>query len=442
MNPPLAESSFARAASTGEVSGVRVLRGLAELPSVREAWRALATHPWSDPDYYHQHVAHEAAFVSPHVLVVEREGAVVGLVAGQVRHETLPWRVGSLAIGTSRARVLWVAAGGVMGETGGAAAEAVTMELIGALARGEADAAYLHQIEPDGPLARALAQAPVLARDHGARSSFGWLLELPESYAAYHASRSKSVRRHLKRYAQALERELGDGLEIVCHREPAALERLVQDSEAVARLTYHRGMGVGFADTPELRRFFAHALAAGWMRGHVLYAHGKPIAFWHGLVYRGTLFTRDTGFDPAYTALRPGQYLLNQVIEEACRTHEVARIDYGVMELDYKRNFGSHRYERRSFYLFSRRPKGLYLSTLRSATAVADRTARRVLGSHARGLARRLANLGRRTEPQPSSESGGHEREPSAAAGERPDCAESTVPGTFLSTATVASGSA
>ena len=321
---------------------------------------------------------------------------MVGLVAGQIRREALPWRVGSLTLGRSRARVLWVGAGGAMGEAAGAGARTVVAELGAALGRGEADAAYLHQLETGSPLLMEAQGVRGLTRDRGVRSSAGWVLELPETYAAYLASRTKNVRRNLKRYSQLLERELGADFEIVCHREPAALERLVRDSEAVARQTYHRRMQHGFEDTPAVREFFARALAAGWMRGYVLYARKKPIAFWHGLAYQGTFFTRDTGYDPAHGELRPGNYLLSKVIEEHCRTRETVRFDYGVMELEYKRQFGTRRYERASIYLFSPRLRGLVLSSLRSASSLADRAARRLLGSRARGWTRRLAGFGRK----------------------------------------------
>jgi len=382
--------------SPSAVPSLRVLRDLRELAAVREAWQTLQAHPWSDFDHYVGHVARQTEFERPHVVVLEREGRVVGLLAAQVRRESLAWRVGSLTLGHSRARVLWVGAGGAMGEADGAGAPAVVQELRAALGRGEADAAYLHQLETGSALLEAAREVRGPARDRGVRASAGWVLELPESYEAYLASRTRNVRRNLKRYSQLLERELGSDFEIVCHREPAALETLVRDSEAVARLTYHRRMRHGFEDTPEVREFFARALAAGWMRGYVLYARGKPIAFWHGLAYRGTFFTRDTGYDPAFGELRPGNYLLSKVIEEHCRTRETVRFDYGVMELEYKRQFGTRRYERASIYLFSRRPRGLALSTLRSASALADRSARKLLGSRARGWTRRLAGFGKK----------------------------------------------
>src|SRR5262245_2690478 len=113
----------------GVAPTVRILRDLRELAPVLEAWRALETHPWSDADYYLEHVARQPEFERPHVLVLEREGRPVGLVAGQLRREAVPWRIGNLTLGRSRARVLWVGAGGVMGEV----SEATARAIVGAL---------------------------------------------------------------------------------------------------------------------------------------------------------------------------------------------------------------------------------------------------------------------------------------------------------------------
>ena len=373
----------------------RTLRTLAELSEVEADWRALQAHPWADFDYYRQHLATQAEFLRPHVLVLAREGRTVALVAASLRRERLAWKVGSFTFWRSRARVLWIGTGAVLGEDSPEVVAALRVELLEVLARGEADAAYAHQLESGAPLALALQDVPALARDRRVRPAAGWVLELAATYEEFFASRSKSVRRHVKRYAAALERELGGELAVVCYRAPDELERLVADSERVARLTYHRGMRVGFEDTPELRRFFAFALAAGWMRGYVLYARGAPIAFWHGLAYHGTFVTRDTGYDPSTAALRPGQYLLVKVIEGHIRTRDTQRFDYGVMELDYKKSFGTRRYERTSLYVFAGGARGLWLWSLRTLSGALDALARRLLGSRAREFARKLARFGR-----------------------------------------------
>jgi hypothetical protein len=397
---------------------IRTVRELDGVRELKETWRALQHNPRSDLDHYLSQVASRADFVRPHVMVLERDAVAVGLVVASVVRERIAFKIGSLVPWRSRARVLRVGAGGLLGVDCPATAQAVVAELRAALARGEAEAGYLHQIDSESPVLAALQNLPWPLRDGWARASAGWVLELPSTYEAYLASRGRNVRRNLRRYSALLESEIGDRSRIVCYRQPGDLERLVRDSETIARLTYHRGMGVGFRDTPELRAAFRFALEAGWLRAYLLYDGERPVAFWHGLAYAGTFFTRDTGYDPDLAALRPGHYLLNAIIAEHCRTRETERFDYGVMELEYKRHFGTRRYERVSPYLFARRPRGLWLATLRALTGVADRGARKLLGARARNLARRWATLGRSGPAPDGAENSGTRQERAAPAHE------------------------
>jgi len=69
------------------------------------------------------------------------------------------------------------------------------------------------------------------------------------------------------------------------------LDRMCVDMETISAKTYHRGLGVGFADSAETRGLFAMALDHGWQRAYVLYVRGTPCAFWEGLMYRQSFFS-------------------------------------------------------------------------------------------------------------------------------------------------------
>jgi hypothetical protein len=240
---------------------VHVLRALDELPSVRGAWQALQWHPAGDVDGFAALEASRPGFRRPHVLRVERDGATVGLVAGVVGDEEIPWRVGSLRVLRSRARVLRVAAPAVMGECDAGVAGAVVAALCACLEAGEVDALYLHQLERGSPLLAAAQGAPGRAfRDRFSRAATSWRLDLPASFDEFYRSRSKAVRKAIRRYGNLLEREL-PGVRAACLREPGDLERIVRDSLAVAGRTYHQGLGVAFTDDPRTRAQLGHALA-------------------------------------------------------------------------------------------------------------------------------------------------------------------------------------
>jgi CelD/BcsL family acetyltransferase involved in cellulose biosynthesis len=155
----------------------------------------------------------------------------------------------------------------------------------------------------------------------------------------------------------------------------------------VARTTYHRRAGFGFADTPAARAELAFALAHGWQRAHVLCVDGRPIAFELGVLYRGTYFGRHTGFDPAFAALRPGVHLVVRVIERLCEERAAERLDLGLMDTQLKRTLGGVSEERVSLYLFGPGWRARFLRTTRALVRGAEEGARSLLGA---GLARRL----------------------------------------------------
>jgi len=384
----------ARAERVEDASGVvttRALRTLEELDTVEPAWTALQHHPAGDLGSYRDCLAREEGFGRPHVVLLERAGATKALAAAHLGEERVPWRVGSFTLGRSRARVLRLSGSGLLGELDAPMAEALAAELLAVLARHEADALYLHELDPASPLVAALARrAGPLQRDRWARASTGWLLDLPPSYAAFRGGLSRKTRASLNHTTNLLRRRLGPELALACHRAPADLERLLADSEAIARRTYHRHSGVGFQPTPAARARLAHAAAAGWLRGHVLHAGTRPIAFSHGLLYRGTFHGRHTGFDPDFAALRPGVYLVARIVEELCGAAE--RFDLGVMDNDFKRSFATRSYARLSCYVFAPGPRGLALALARAASGGLDHAARRLLGAAAaRRMARRLS---------------------------------------------------
>ena len=373
---------------------IRVLRELEEVRALRSGWARQQWHPLGDVDHLLERVARQPDFVRPCVVVAEAGGGVVGILGAAFFDEEIAWRVGGHPVLHSRARVLRLAAPCLMGRWPPALLEAAFGVLRNALGEGEADALYLHQIERASPLARAALDDPGPGRrDPFPRSTRSWHLDLPESLDAFLASRGRVLRKGLRRYTRRIEQSLPD-LRLVRCDAPHELDRILRDSAAVARRTYHANLGVAFVDDEATRDFVAWALCAGWFRAHFLYAGARPIAFSHALHYGRTLFLRDTGFDPDFAEYRAGTYLLLRMIEEHCALG-TRTFDYGVFEAEYKRQLGTRSSDVVSAYVFARTAAGRALFAKRLLTGAADRTARAVLGPRARQLSRRIGGVGR-----------------------------------------------
>lgn len=144
------------------------------------------------------------------------------------------------------------------------------------------------------------------------------ILRLPDTWDAYLRSRSGHFRTELRRKTRKLE---GSGK--VEHRLvqaptdcPSAIESLAE----IERRSWKDQTNRSFSK-PEYENFhtdLAHALARrGWLRLHLLYLDGRPLAHVYGVVFKGQFFALRTSYDEAYTGLSVGAVLFGRVLESA-----------------------------------------------------------------------------------------------------------------------------
>jgi len=216
-------------------------------------------------------------------------------------------------------------------------------------------------------------------RQRRSRPQPRWRLPLPETFEQFLASRSANTRWRLRRDARRIADAFGGRVELAVVRDPGGLDRLLGDAERVARSTYQRALGTGFAVTPERREATRVGLERGWTRGYLLYARDEPVAFWICSVYRGTLLVRLTGYDDRYAGLRVGIHLLARVIEDAIRDPAIAVVDFGPGDAAYKRQLAAESHLERDLVVFAPTLRGVRINAGRNAVLLAADGARRAL---------------------------------------------------------------
>jgi hypothetical protein len=367
-----------------------------ELAAIDGEWRAVE---WEgadpDPDYFLA-VLRGREGAGPHVLSMPGSDGPILLVA---RRETLSLAasVGYRKVYAPSLRAIAVTHGGVAGADSLDSAGELVGELRRELRAGDAEVVTIPAVPLESPLQSVVAgQLPHVQRRFGVTRT-RWRLELPPSFDDFMASRSKSTREYARRYGKKLTKAFGDRMSVEVLRSAGELDVIFRDLVEIASKTYQHGLGVAFADTPAQRELTALALERGWFRAYVLRIDGRPVAFWHGLLYNGVFYTGTPGFDPAYSEYRVGTYLLLRVIEDLISEREVA-VDYGFGEADYKRQFGSRSWQERDVFLFAPTVRAirinLTLSALQWAIATLKRFLRRVglLGRMRRYWRARLAS--------------------------------------------------
>lgn len=357
---------------------VRVCRTVEEVETLREHWAGFA-HPDADLDVFLEVVRDRPEVLRPHVVVAERHGRPVALLAARLEDSRLPARFGYATVAAPRVRRITVVTGGIAG------GEEATGELAGALLDAlrdrEADAVYLQPLPVGSPLHGALVdRAHPALRQRFASTSPHHVMDLPASSEALLPSLSKSLRENFKRYSRRLERTYGDRLAVRRFDSPDDYEQVVADLETVAATTYQRGLGAGFTaehDGPLTRI----ALEGGWFRAWVLYLDGRPCAFEIGHVAGSVLVVAAKGFDPQHGHLHVGKVLQLRMLEDLCDDPAVTVLDFGLGDAEYKRKLATRTWEDAEVLVFGRTRAALTALAGRTAVLAADRVARRAAGA-------------------------------------------------------------
>lgn len=346
-----------------------VARSVEEVLALRDAWTALPIGgPHADLDFYLAVIEDREEALAPHAVLLLDDGAPSALVATRLEEIPLVATFGYREVYRPRVRALTLVPGGVVAPSPPAERE-LAGHLLQSLRENEADVLLLPSLRCDSELfSTAYDSVGPLRRSHFAETRAHRRLHLPPTFDEFLRARTKKVRSGVRYDTKRLEQRLGDSLRLKRLDAPHDFDRVFTDIVQVAERTYQRGLGAGFADTPERRRLTALSLERGWFRAWVLYDEQTPIAFWQGNVYRRIYHSGTTGYDPAYRRDRIGIYLLMRVIEDLCGAPDVDILDFGFGDADYKRHFSDEAWNESDLVVFARRPRPLAINAVRTAT--------------------------------------------------------------------------
>lgn len=348
-------------ATTATSERLIVAQSLDEVEALREAWRRLqGTQLNTDPDYFLTFVEAQPRVVSPHVVLLERDGDPQAMLVGRVEDVRLSAKLGYQEVYAPRVRAITIVGGGFLGENSRANADVLLAELRRSLAGREADVVRLRSLAVGSPLhVAATTIPPFLSRQHVSTTAVRRRLRIRPSFEDFLQSRSSGTRRGLLRYRRKLEQEFGDRLGVEIFRDAAELDRFFAAAEEIARTTYQHGLGAALPGDPISRRLAEVEARRDWFRAYVLSIDSRPCAFWYGHRYRGVFATSATGYDPAYAHLRPGTFVLMRLIEDLSGDGETEILDFGSGDAEYKRRFSDESWEEQDVLVWAPTAKGI-----------------------------------------------------------------------------------
>ncbi len=362
---------------------VRVARSVAEVEALREPWMAWPGHRDSDIDFYLMVIRSYPEVVRPHVMALYRNGKPEALLVGRLERKRLRFKVGYLPALRPWTRCLTFVYGALHGDASPEETEILMGALMKSLQQDEADMAMLELVPVKSPLYRLALKVPgFLSRDTRPAAQGHASMLVPASIDDVYRRMSRDRRKHIKASIKKLQTSPAGAPRIVCYRTVEELDRLFRDAEVIAANTYQRGLGVGFADNALVRQRLELGAQKGWLRGYLLYLGERPCAFWIGMLYHGSFMSDYMGYDPEFRQSSPGMVLVMRVIERFCNRLDsdvVKELDFGPGHAEYKAVLCSENWQEAYVLIFSRRPRGLLLKTMRTVTRLADACARGVL---------------------------------------------------------------
>jgi CelD/BcsL family acetyltransferase involved in cellulose biosynthesis len=371
----------------------RVIRDVAELASVRDAWLRMQTDDiTADPDFFEAALRADPRIVRPHVVVLEQAGEPVAMLVARIEQLELTVRAGYRDLYAPRVRSITVVYGGVLGDVDEPTFRLLLESVRESLAQGEADIAIFRYLPLDSLFYRIASTEPSLvSRQHVPSSEIHWEFELPDSSDTVLGALSSSSRQKTRRYMRKFETEYEGRFALRIFTDPAELDEFFEAVEQVAAKTYQRAIGVSFGDTPAHRERTLVSMRKGWFRGYVVTVDGRAVAFHHGELYRNRFRLGRPGYDPELAEWRLGTYLLVRLLEDLCQDPDARVLDYGVGDAEYKSRFGTRSWREGNVHVYAKTFRGIRVNLTRTVLLAGVGAGKRVFdrGDVARSLKQR-----------------------------------------------------
>lgn len=374
--------------------GIQVLRSVHEMEGIREHWTRMQRHPNSDLDFYHVVLGAMRNLVNPHILVVLADAEPKTILVGRIEESRLTLRLGYATIAGPKVRMMTFIHGGLLGDATREECQLLLQHITESLRKKEADLVFFNHLRTDSALYLGITSAPrFYCRDYCPSTQLHLRMSLPCGVQAFHKRLSSRVRGNLRWQSNRLMKEHPGGVRIECFKEPADLERMFHDIEAVAVHTYQRGLGVGFSGSESERARWTLKAEKGWMRTYVLYVDEQAVAFWSGTLYKGTFHSEYMGYNPTLRQYSPGMHLITKVVEQLCGqndSREAEAVDWGLGDAEYKRILSDEQWRDASPYMFAPTMRGVILNMYRTPVMQLDRVGRMLVNNRLQARVKRL----------------------------------------------------
>jgi hypothetical protein len=346
---------------------LRILKKTAEFEELRDIWSAWCDHPEADLDFFSIHLRRIPEVVRPHVMVVYRNGRPDCILIGWLHQGPVVFKVGSVVLFRSNARMLRFPAGGFLGNQSRGNAQFLVREIIRSLRNREAQGVEFSQLRVDSPLYNLAKREPnVFCREHFTPVQTHRYLSLSGSFDEFLRGRSPKGRQEFRKRARMLVRDFPGKVRFQSVRSERDVDDFARKADTISRKTYQRALGAGFVNDLAMREMLRAAARKAALRACLLYVGDNPVAFASGIISNKTLYGTFTGYDPALKKYRLGFQTLMRLIQDSFESSgDLLRFDAGCGDVPYKRALFDSSWKEGPVWIFAPSTTGLKLHVLK-----------------------------------------------------------------------------
>jgi len=201
---------------------------------------------------------------------------------------------------------------------------------------------------------------------------------------------SSKTRRKQRRQDRILVETFSGDVSLREITEPDQVDGFIDAAAFIVEQTYQAGLGIGIQkDNKDLRDFLVELAENRLLRGYLLEAEGKPIAYEVGDMQSGTFFAWASSYLPEWSRLSPGIVLTNRIMDKQAK-EGVGLYDFGSGDAAYKRILGSHRRDEADIILYAKRAIPYIAYQQQKITMYVEAKSRQILTADGINKARRF----------------------------------------------------
>lgn len=358
---------------------IKTIQDIENLQRIKSIWENWQCHPNTDFQHFKLVCGLREEVYCPYVFLIEKNCSVKALLVARFEKINNAPKIGYFEPVKIASDVLSVLYQGVLGDLSELAARSLVQKILDLLRSGKYDMVEFNNLQENSTLLNNLIEySPKSWVEKEIRWSKHWIMKLPEEPGLLIKKLKSKHRSWIRGRLRKLERDFSDRLAIRWLKNFDDIPGLCAKLEEVAKLTYQRQLGAGFKNDEEHRKRFELFSSRNLLRLQLLEIDDQISAFWIGVIYNGTFYSSETGYDPSLRVYEPGTIVFLRMVDELIK-ERVRKLDFGFGDAKYKSRFGTGSWLEGTVRLYAPTIKGRILKTANRGALFVDKSGRWVV---------------------------------------------------------------